>query len=960
MRYRIFHFSNSPTEFSLISAALLVLFAFTVGCEGGSAESNRLAPTGTGSGSGASVAFDFEKDKGAWDALNGRISLVFERENVRVGRGSLEWNYVNRANEYCLIYTKSLPTQFLAATGHISFWVKSSREGYLALRVDEKDGSSYVYYAMITENTWQAIDVEPSLFTLTADGRDENNRLDFEQISVIYLIDPSGASGEVLGPRTVWIDDLRFGPMPAELSYQGKVRIYGQVKGEKDKTVSGVQIIVYDYGAARGWTWETWPVLGKTVTRSDGRYELLVPPAKSYVIGCYSSYWSVENASYLYNYMPEQIWVQHGGGSIEQSFDLIPAGNLVLYGYDESGSMISHGRLTKMGSLGGILAYASDGTFKSLPAIYRPVSKNKDDIENTIPNLVVPLNTPSRVNVMFWTVPKAGKFLLQADGAGDGFVISSAGGFRKVDLNLEFARTKVLEAQRRLKEVRGVAKIEKATAEIVDELGRELSQVARLKPSSRRIRALQDILARAIYVCDDLVLAKATADISGARQGSVIVAIQDEKDQPVRNAQISYRQISHDFLFGFAQTLGFVLNDEMKPDEMSEDQKRDLFFKMKDAGLNLFKVGLFWDELQGGPDSYKFGQWDKKLGLSWARESGFKFFGHGIVQSQAPKFFYEKSFAQQLLLLQKHLDKTIDYYQEQYPGTFLIWNIFNEPASSGLFGPQKFTKEQVIEFVDVVAKTARSKTNNSKLLINHGNLFWDMGVQYQVKNHPHFRQGFYFVSPLSIIELLDKSKIDYDLIGYEHYPGAHVENPWVKIEDICIDFSRTSDLLDALASFGKGVHITEFSVPGDYKSGWTSGYWRRKWDPQIQAEFLRKFYTLAFSRPEIHEITWWGGSDREQWNVKGGLLDEHNNPKPVYHALKSLISSWTTSGITYTDTEGKVRIRGFAGRYELSVGRTGKKLRRELHIQERKLTQHTIRLTDSLVTGRLRQVSEQK
>lgn len=88
-----------------------------------------------------------------------------------------------------------------------------------------------------------------------------------------------------------------------------------------------------------------------------------------------------------------------------------------------------------------------------------------------------------------------------------------------------------------------------------------------------------------------------------------------------------------------------------------------------------------------------------------------------------------------------------------------------------------------------------------------------------------------------------------------------------------------------------------------------------------QAEAVRRFYTVAFARPEVASISWWDLSDAFAWqNAPGGLLRADLSPKPAYEALDRLINHlWRTDAAGRTDEEGRVAVRAFFGSYRITA-----------------------------------------
>ena len=145
-------------------------------------------------------------------------------------------------------------------------------------------------------------------------------------------------------------------------------------------------------------------------------------------------------------------------------------------------------------------------------------------------------------------------------------------------------------------------------------------------------------------------------------------------------------------------------------------------------------------------------------------------------------------------------------------------------------------------------------------------------------------------------------------------------------------------LLEDYKVFGKPIHLTEISVPSSPPfENWTDfkphvhalrtarprekrKEIARKSEDYLelyQANYLKDFYTLAFSHPNVGSMIYWSGSDLYEWRgTAAGLLDRKFNPKPAYYVLKDLIKKqWHTEIVKATNLEGKYSFLGFYGEY---------------------------------------------
>ena len=96
----------------------------------------------------------------------------------------------------------------------------------------------------------------------------------------------------------------------------------------------------------------------------------------------------------------------------------------------------------------------------------------------------------------------------------------------------------------------------------------------------------------------------------------------------------------------------------------------------------------------------------------------------------------------------------------------------------------------------------------------------------------------------------------------------------------------------------------------------------------MQAIVARNLYRLWFSLKPMMGITWWNVVD--DCGAPGepsvsGLFTRQMQPKPAYFALDKLINhEWRTNLKVTVSPDGKVKFRGFKGRYRLTWKEDGK------------------------------------
>src|SRR5690606_29529484 len=88
-----------------------------------------------------------------------------------------------------------------------------------------------------------------------------------------------------------------------------------------------------------------------------------------------------------------------------------------------------------------------------------------------------------------------------------------------------------------------------------------------------------------------------------------------------------------------------------------------------------------------------------------------------------------------------------------------------------------------------------------------------------------------------------------------------------------------------------------------------------------QADEVVRHYRTLLSHPSVEAITYWGMVDGGWLNAPGGFVRTDGSPKPVYEELRKLIKGewWLAPTTMVTDAQGRLRLRGVPGEYELTA-----------------------------------------
>ena len=118
----------------------------------------------------------------------------------------IEWQYrIQRG--FSVLYMLFEPGE-LNGMKQVSFWLKSNKPAGLAVTLTEADDSNYQIFIDFSAETWKEFSLPLSKFVFDKDTKDENKRLDPDQIARLAIVDISGLAGRSRGSRTVLVSEL--------------------------------------------------------------------------------------------------------------------------------------------------------------------------------------------------------------------------------------------------------------------------------------------------------------------------------------------------------------------------------------------------------------------------------------------------------------------------------------------------------------------------------------------------------------------------------------------------------------------------------------------------------------------------------------------------------------------------------------------------------------------------------
>lgn len=394
------------------------------------------------------------------------------------------------------------------------------------------------------------------------------------------------------------------------------------------------------------------------------------------------------------------------------------------------------------------------------------------------------------------------------------------------------------------------------------------------------------------------------------RMAKASIKILDKKGVPVPYAKVLIAQVKHEFIFG-STVYSYVL--------IPEPEEKQKYFQLFSKLFNLAVVPFFWRHYEPEPGMTR--EEETKELIHLFQQAGIRVFGHPLIDANIPSNppWLKKS---------DELENRIKARVEREVGNFPEiqgWVVMNEPTIGWAPFP---TGAWIINKGPLTATRlsldwAHKKNPDAILLVNNflTNPFLDL---YSVFYHLGAIPGLIFsrkvkkpISYLDLLTALSKENTPDFGIGIQSHMYSFYWPLWM-----------TDEIITRYGKLGKPLYFTEISVPsGEFRIiNWSREFQTLNWSslPEretLQAEYVEKFYTLLFSRPEVEGIIWFDFSDREaHLGAPVGLLRKDLSPKPAYDTLYHLIKEkWWTRLEAQTDQDGKLQFSGFYGVYQITV-----------------------------------------
>jgi GH35 family endo-1,4-beta-xylanase len=365
--------------------------------------------------------------------------------------------------------------------------------------------------------------------------------------------------------------------------------------------------------------------------------------------------------------------------------------------------------------------------------------------------------------------------------------------------------------------------------------------------------------------------------IEKIRKGDFTLKIVDAQGKTVPNAEIHAVLKRHAFGFGSAVTAKW-LNDPSPDGERYRAIVDQCFSRVVfENDLKLFA----WDEMKkpNAKGSYRMEWLDQSL--AWLNERHFSVRGHYLCW--APLEPWSEKLKDNPQAIRERVMQHMRDVTTAIGDRVTEWDALNHPA-----GWEKGICIDTVlgsGFYTEVFKEAR-KLTKLPLWINEDQVF---------------REGRQQEEYFAVIEKLIADGAKPDGIGNQaHFHSSFLPSP----AEMLANSDRFASLVPAL-------ELTEFDVN-------TNG------DEQLAADFTRDILITTFSHPAYTGMVMWGFWEGAHWKPETALWRKDWSEKPSAKVWRDLVcGKWRTDVTTRSDAQGRAKLRGFYGRYEVTVKANG-------------------------------------
>lgn len=451
---------------------------------------------------------------------------------------------------------------------------------------------------------------------------------------------------------------------------------------------------------------------------------------------------------------------------------------------------------------------------------------------------------------MRWYVDGFGFLNLEADNGGAFFSADDFSSSRYLNLNVEFARSRVK------RNARVKSRYEKEGARF----GSEIESLVDLSEE-----LLEDSTKRA--VTDELSAKKADQSLYYALWAGEKIELEKARQEINRRKKIK------EIFFG-CETRQYIW-------AKSEDFTKKFEELFNFATITHYIQDTWYEVFEPREGEYNWGIKDNIV--NWLKRNDITIQGRPLFwfhSAVTPAWLKQKNFNELKDYVRRHTENVVGHYGDDV----LQWEVVNEYHDWANI--HNHTPDQITEIVDLACNGVKKINPKVKRIINNC-CPW---AWYSARGRmDHGEADRPLRSPRKFIEDIVNAGVDFEVVGLQMYFPRR-------------DLSDIVRHLERFEAFGKPIYMTEIGASSGptHRSVLTGDLgipdgpydWHRHWDQELQADWMEQVYTIFYSRNLVEACNWYDFADFRTFIQNGGLVTEACAPKPSYYRMKSLLESW--------------------------------------------------------------------
>ncbi len=392
------------------------------------------------------------------------------------------------------------------------------------------------------------------------------------------------------------------------------------------------------------------------------------------------------------------------------------------------------------------------------------------------------------------------------------------------------------------------------------------------------------------------------------RKNDMLIQVVDEEGNPVEGAAVKADMTENEFMFGIALVYYEVCEQDWENSRVS---------KIRSDVMSQFNTGISGNEMKTDQFGTDY-RWGARV-INEYLSRGMRTRGHALMWNDQ-KVREHPEYADQKFRPEDEEDMTKLLLDEvaaeawMFRGVISEWDGLNEPHDSNhwryAFGTEAYSKGfQIAKAIDPKAR----------LIVN------ETGME----GHENRDEGMRAPGLRAIVDkMVDEERAPIDGLGVQGHCTRYLYPQ---------GFYRELDAL--VGDRYDTVSVTEYDF---YNEDYT-------YAPQ----HLRDTLVATISHPKANCFVVWGFQDTMHWRDYGPFYDKQFHEKPEYAEWKRLMNEeFATHETAVTDAEGNALIRGFRGKYEITVEANGVKGKTEFTLTNSEDTERDNKITVILKNGK--------